>query len=264
MVRRTRRSEDLRSVSAETTTTEDRPAGEPETSRDPVRAGPLRRWIRRIAVVVVLVVVAPLALVPLYATVPPVSTLMLADYARFSPPDRRWVSFEAISPHLVRAVMMSEDGRFCEHAGVDWNELSAVLETADAGGPSRGASTIPMQTVKNLFLWPGRSYLRKGLEIPLALYADLVWSKRRMMEIYLNIAEWGPGIYGAEAAAQVHFGKPAAALTLRESALMATALPNPLARNPGNPSRRHANIARIVERRAAQSGAYVRCVFQDA
>src|SRR5690606_8639913 len=123
--------------------------------------------------------------------------------------------------------------RFCQHAGIDWTELRAVVEAADEDGPSRGASTIPMQTAKNLFLWNGRSYIRKALELPVALYLDLIWSKRKMMENYLNIAEWGEGVFGAEAASRHYFGKSAKNLTRREAALLATALPNPLVRNPG-------------------------------
>lgn len=215
----------------------------------------------RAAKIAFVLALIPVLLVPAYLVLRPVSTLMLADLAMLRGYDRRWVSFEEISPHLVQSVVMSEDGRFCEHGGVDWDALFAVLEQADEDGPSRGASTISMQTAKNLFLWNGRSYLRKAMEIPLALYADLVWPKRRMIEIYLNVAEWGPGLYGAEAAAQTYFGKPAAKLSRREAALMAAALPNPLARNPAKPTRRQANLARIVERRAAQSGAYVTCLF---
>ncbi|ODN72625.1 Penicillin-binding protein 1F [Methylobrevis pamukkalensis] len=158
---------------------------------------------------------------------------------------------------------MSEDGRFCEHGGVDWDALTLVLDGAGDSGPARGASTIPMQTVKNLFLWSSRSYVRKGLEIPLALYADLVWSKRRMIEIYLNTAEWGAGIYGAEAAARHYFDKPAAKLSRKEAALLVSALPNPFLRNPAKPGRGQRSIARVIERRERQSGAYVACVFES-
>ena len=112
---------------------------------------------------------------------------------------------------LVRAVIAAEDQRFCSHRGVDWIELNSVLEDED--GPSRGASTLTMQTAKNVFLWPGRSYLRKALEIPLALAIDLAWPKQRVIEVYLNVAEWGEGLFGAEAAAQRYFSKPAARLT---------------------------------------------------
>jgi monofunctional biosynthetic peptidoglycan transglycosylase len=226
-------------------------------------AGAARRRtiLRRVAKAAAVIVAIPIVLVPVYLVVPPISTLMVWQTVTLTPVKRTFVPIEDIAPNLVRAVIMSEDGRFCEHGGVDWDALFEVIDNED--GPSRGASTIPMQTVKNLFLWPGRSYLRKALEIPLAVYADLVWPKRRMMEIYLNIAEWGPGIFGAEAAARHYFDKPAAKLTRREASLLAAALPNPFVRNPAEPGRGMRRIAGIIERRVQQSGAYVTCVLGD-
>jgi monofunctional biosynthetic peptidoglycan transglycosylase len=156
---------------------------------------------------------------------------------------------------------MSEDGQFCRHSGVDWGALNEVLEDADEDGPARGASTIAMQTTKNLFLWPSRSVLRKGMEIPLALALDFFWSKRRILEVYLNIAEWGPnGEFGAEAAARAAFGKSAGALTLRESALLATSLPNPLIRLPGRPRAGQVRLAERVAVRVGQSGPWLDCL----
>jgi monofunctional biosynthetic peptidoglycan transglycosylase len=196
---------------------------------------------------------ALLALSLLYAVVTPPSTLMLGRWLTLNPVDRRAVPLSAMSEHLPRAVITSEDQRFCRHGGVDWGALQEVIE--DEEGPSRGASTIPMQVTKNLFLWPGRSYLRKGLEIPIALWLDLVWSKRRMMEVYLNVAEWGEGIFGAEAAARAYFGKGARDLTRREAALLVAALPNPKRRNPARPSAGHRRLAdRLVARMAASGG----------
>jgi monofunctional biosynthetic peptidoglycan transglycosylase len=192
--------------------------------------------------------------------VPPVSTLMLARWATGAPVDRRFVPLTAISPHLVRAVVASEDQSFCDHGGVDWPVLVAETSRHFSGERSFGASTIPMQVTKNLFLWPSRSTLRKAIEVPLALGVDLVWSKRRMLEVYLNIAEWGPGIFGAEAAAQRHFRKSAAALTLKEAALLATALPNPILRNPAKPSRGHQRRARIIMERQAAGGDWLKCL----
>jgi len=179
----------------------------------------------------------------LYWAAPPVSTLMLGRWLTLQPVERDYVGLDEISPHLPLAVLTSEDSRFCEHHGVDWDALRQVVVEADEDGPSRGASTIPMQTAKNLFLWPSRSYVRKGLEIPVALYLDLIWSKRRMMEVYLNIAEWGDGVFGAEAAARKYFRKSARNLTRQEAALLARALPNPLVRNPARPSGRHRALA---------------------
>ena len=222
----------------------------------------LRRLLLALVVVVAGLVLLVGLLVPIYAVAaPPASTLMLRDLVLRGGYERVWVPFEKISPYLVRSVIMSEDGRYCEHGGVDWDALNRVLDGAGEGGPSRGASTIAMQTVKNLFLWPSRSYLRKAVEIPLALYADVTWSKRRTIEIYLNTAEWGEGIFGAEAAANHYFGKPAEKLTRREAALLAAALPNPFLRNPGKPSRALARYAGTIEKRERQSGAYVKCVF---
>lgn len=233
-----------------------------------MRAGWRRRpvsgnLIRRIVLIAIALVVLPYLLIFVY-TLPftrPVSTLMLSELALFRGYDRRWVSLDQISPNLVRSVMMSEDGQFCFHGGVDWNQMRGVVEDALDGEATRGASTIPMQTAKNLFLWNGRSFIRKGLELPLALGADLVWSKRRMMEIYLNIAEWGPGIYGAEAAAQYHFKVPASKLSARQAALLAVALPNPITRVASKPSRGVQQLAVLVERRARGSGDYIKCIY---
>ena len=141
---------------------------------------------------------------------------------------------DRISPYLQRAVITSEDGRFCQHRGVDWGEIEEAIERARDGIP-RGGSTISMQVVKNLFLWPSKSYVRKALEIPLTFAIELAWPKPRILEIYLNIAEWGPGVFGAEAAARYHFGKSAAALTPSQAALLAVSLPNPMERRAGAP-----------------------------
>lgn len=225
--------------------------------------GSVRRLIRRLALVAIAIVLLPYLLVAVYALpfTRPVSILMLSELVLLDGYDRRWVSLDEISPHLVRSVMMSEDGQFCFHGGVDWNQMRGVVEDALDGEQTRGASTIAMQTVKNLFLWNGRSFIRKGLELPLALGADFIWSKRRMMEIYLNIAEWGPGIYGAEAAAQHHFGVPASKLTSRQAALLAVSLPNPLTRVAAKPGRGMKRLASLIERRARGSGDYIKCIY---
>lgn len=223
------------------------------------------RWGRRVVLAfkfVLILALLPFLLIFIYSAPPvhPVSTLMIADMVLLQDVDRRWVNLNEVAPVLVNSVMMAEDGQFCSHKGVDWHQLSLVLDDAGDGGPSRGASTITMQTVKNLFLWNGRSYIRKALEFPLAVTADMILSKRRIMEIYLNIAEWGPGIYGIEAAAQHYFNRPASKLSAQQSALLAVTLPNPLLRNPAKPSRNMQRIARIISRRAAKAGPYVTCV----
>ena len=209
---------------------------------------------------VVAIVATPLVLGLLYNIVPPVSTLMLARQATMQPVTRIWMPIENISPALIRSVLASEDARFCQHFGVDLVELQNVMDTADDGEPARGASTITMQLAKNLFLWNGRSFIRKGLEFPLALYLNAVMSKRRQLEIYLNIAEWGPGIYGIEAAARHHFGVAASKLSRRQAALLAVTLPNPYVRNPAKPGPGLRRLASLIERRASRSAAYVGCL----
>ena len=205
------------------------------------------------------------ALLALWRVAPPVSTLMLARYAMLRPVVREWVPLSRVAPALPEAVVMAEDGQFCRHRGIDWRELSNVLDSADDDGPSRGASTLTMQVVKNLFLWPGRSVIRKGLEIPLALVLDAVWPKRRIMEVYLNIAEWGPdGLFGAQAAARRAFGKNADDLTPREAALLAAVLPNPLVRDPRKPSRGVLAVAGTIAARARGAGARTDCLRNGA
>jgi monofunctional biosynthetic peptidoglycan transglycosylase len=196
-----------------------------------------------------------LALLVLYRWVdPPASTLMLAQRLAGRPITQRWVPLERMSFNLVAAVLTSEDGHFCRHHGVDWGELREAIESA-GDGLARGGSTISMQVVKNLFLWPSRSYLRKAIEIPLAYAIETGWSKRRILEIYLNIAEWGPGIFGAEAAARYHFRKPALLLTSREAALLAVSLPNPMERQAGRPGPGTLRLADnlLLRMRAAQA-----------
>ena len=231
-------------------------------ARERRRPGLLRRLVRRLVLLVILVLALPLALIPLYRVVdPPVTSVMLINRAAGVAMERQWAPIDAISPHLVRAVIMAEDGRFCAHAGIDWQEVRRVLDRLDDGDRPRGASTITMQTVKNLFLWPQRSWIRKALEAPLALYADRVLPKRRILEIYLNIAEWGSGLYGAEAAARHYFGVPASGLSPAQAARLAAALPAPRARNPAEPGRATARLASIIAGRAAKSGGYVDCVL---
>jgi len=221
-----------------------------------------RLWLRRLIKAVVFVALIPVVLTILYfpSFVHPVSTLMVRDLVTFQGYDRQWVALEDVAPVMRHSVIMSEDGQFCSHFGVDLGELKGEVQDLLAGNPTRGASTIPMQTVKNLFLWNGRSFLRKAMELPLAIYFDLVLPKYRVLEIYLNIAEWGPNIYGIEAAAQHYFGVSAKNLSSRQSALLAAALPNPITRNPAKAKPGMRAIARVIERRASRAGAYVGCV----
>lgn len=218
---------------------------------------------QRVALAVLGFLLLPYLLIVFYLLpfVHPISTLMLREAVTFQGYDRRWVPLEQISPVLVKSVMVSEDGQFCFHGGVDWGEMRALVRQTLKGEATRGGSTIPMQTAKNLFLWNGRSFVRKTLELPLAVTSSFVWSKRRMMEIYLNIAEWGPGIYGIEAAARYHFKVPASKLTARQAALLAVSLPNPIDRVASKPGRGLRQLASLIQRRAANSGEYIKCLY---
>ena len=238
---------------------------EPQGRRGRRRSGARSRtfvWLRRIVLAAVLVGAIPVVVTLIYLppSVHPLSTLMMKDLVTMQGYERRWTPLKEIGPRVVNSVMMSEDGQFCSHRGIDLGEFRALLEEAFSGGPTRGGSTITMQTVKNLYLWHGRSYLRKAIELPYAIYFDLVMPKRRIMEIYLNIAEWGPGIYGAEAAAQYHFGKSTRELNARQAALLAVTLPSPLTRTPGKPTAGLNRLAATIERRAGHAGGYNHCV----
>ncbi len=214
-----------------------------------------RGWLRRIVGIVLLVVAVliavPLVLVPVYAFVNPPSVPILVRYLTGQPVEQVWRPIDDISDRLKASVVLSEDGGFCRHPGVEFSALRDEIEKMLAGEEARGASTITMQVARNLFLWNDRSMLRKVLEIPLALYIDLILPKRRIMEIYLNIAEWGPnGQFGVEAGAMAAFGAHAEAMSWERAALLTTALPNPRLRLPGRPSAGLLRVAAIVETRA--------------
>ena len=162
---------------------------------------------------------------------PPTSAFMLQSPY---PVSQQWVSIDKLPAHVALAVVASEDQRFPEHFGVDMAEIKNALERFDDGDGLRGASTITQQTAKNLLLWPGRSLVRKGLEATLALSLEAVWGKKRILEVYLNIAEFGKGIYGVEAASQHYFGKPASRLSVNEAARLAVLLPGPRSRDARN------------------------------
>ncbi|MFE1602679.1 monofunctional biosynthetic peptidoglycan transglycosylase [Methylobacterium sp. ID0610] len=217
----------------------------------------LRRIARLLVLLPVMAVALVLILALVYRAVDPPSTLMLGRWMTARPVQHDAVPLSAMAPVLVQAVIASEDQRFCLHGGVDWEALGQVV--SDEDGPSRGASTVTMQTVKNVFLWPSRSYIRKALEIPLALAADVIWGKRRTMEIYLNLAEWGEGVFGAEAAAHHWFGKSARDLTRAEAALLVASLPNPAARNPARPSRGLKALAGRLQSRMARIDGLAAC-----
>jgi monofunctional biosynthetic peptidoglycan transglycosylase len=162
----------------------------------------------------------------------------------------QWVSYDEISSWMPRAVVASEDGRFYEHHGFDFKEIQNAIDEGKAGKRQRGASTISQQTAKNVFLWPGPSWVRKGLEAYFTVLIELFWSKERIMEVYLNSIEMGAGIYGVEAASQHYFGCTAKELSKPRAALIALCLPSPLKRDPAHPSsymrRRQRTIMRYM------------------
>jgi monofunctional glycosyltransferase len=206
------------------------------------------RWVLGLLVAVLLL---PYLLTLAYVVVPPISTPMLWRWVTGQPVQRTWVPISQISANLPVTVIAAEDARFCSHWGVDFRELQEAIEEAEDLSEARGGSTITQQTAKNLFLWHGRSFVRKALELPLALWIDLVMSKRRIMEIYLNIAEWGPnGQFGAEAGARTAFGKSARDLTGREAAAMAAVLPNPIRRSASRPGRGVSRLTGVYQGRA--------------
>ena len=211
------------------------------------------RWALLMAIGVLLL---PYLLTPLYRFVPPVSTPMVWRWLTGERVTRTFVPIGAMAPILPRTVIVAEDARFCTHSGVDWQEIRDAIEDADDLDAVRGGSTITQQTAKNLFLWPGRSFVRKALEFPLSMWIDLVLPKRRVLEIYLNIAEWGPnGEFGVEAGARRAFGKSARDLSASEASLLSAVLPNPVRRNARQPRPGVRRIAGIHEARAAAAAA---------
>ena len=217
----------------------------------------LRGVMDRILLVLVL---APFALTFLFTFLPPFSSVMLQSLLVGDGARRDWVPIQAIAPVMLQAAIAAEDGRFCEHNGIDWKAVDATMDRNARSGRLHGASTITMQVAKNLFLWNGRSWLRKTLEAPLALWLDFAWSKERILEVYLNIAQWGDGRFGVELAAKRAFGKPASRLTMWEASLLTAALPAPTTRNAGTPSAYQAGLARTIALRIQQSPDIAYCV----
>lgn len=211
--------------------------------------------------VLLILVALPYVITPFYAWGEPSSTVMIWRRMTGKRVERTYVPLARISPNLERAVIVAEDGRFCSHYGVDVAEIRDAIADADDLEDMRGGSTITQQVAKNLFLWPGRSYVRKALEFPLSLWIDLVLSKRRILEIYLNIAEWGPnGEFGVEAGARRAFGKPARDLSRYQAALLAAVLPNPHDRNAHRPGPGLRRLAGLYVARAGRSPGAAACV----
>ena len=229
-----------------------------------VRKNALKRkgsWLRRLIAIALALVLLPYALVLVYRFVNPVSTLMVWRWLHGQRVERSFLPLAQMAPTLPITVIVAEDGRYCAHRGIDFQELRSIVEDAEDFDQLRGGSTITQQTVKNLFLWQGRSIARKLLEFPLALWADLVLPKPRVLEIYLNIAEWGPsGQFGAEAAARQAFGKSAAQLSPSEAGVLAAVLPNPVARSARQPRAEVRRLAAIYKTRAAASPWTADCI----
>jgi monofunctional biosynthetic peptidoglycan transglycosylase len=239
-----------------------RPASLARRASDRARPGRgLGRRIRRLLLWALLIALfLPAALLVVFRFVPvPLTPLMVIRLIEGEQLHKDWVPLAEIAPALRQAVVAAEDNRFCEHGGFDWTALGEVLDDLREGGRPRGASTITMQTAKNLFLWPHRSLLRKGLEAWLTPQVELIWGKRRILEVYLNIAEMGPGIYGAQAAAQRHFGKSAADLGRLEASLLAAVLPNPRVSSPAAPTDYTLDRASTIRRRIDQLGPMLAC-----
>ncbi len=189
--------------------------------------GRLVRGVLMLALVFGLI--GPVLTTAIYRFVPPpVTWLMIQRVFEGKGFDRRWRSLDDMSPRLVRAVIAAEDAKFCDHNGFDFGAMEKAMESNAKGKKLRGGSTISQQTAKNVFLWPGRSYVRKGLEAYFTVLIEVIWGKQRIMEVYLNSIEWGPGVYGAEAAAQKNFGVSASQLSPAQAARLAAILPSPL------------------------------------
>jgi monofunctional glycosyltransferase len=209
------------------------------------------RLIGWAVVIVIAILLVPYVLAPFYRFGHPVSALMLERRLTGARVERIWIPIAAVPPAVSEAIIAAEDAHFCTHHGIDWGELRAAMADAEEGGRLRGGSTITQQVAKNLFLWQGRSFIRKALEAPLALWIDLALPKRRIFEIYLNVAAWGPnGEFGIEAGARRAFGKSARGLTSEEGALMAAILPNPVRRSAARPRPAVQRLAEIYLARA--------------
>jgi monofunctional biosynthetic peptidoglycan transglycosylase len=236
-------------------------AGRASLRTRPAARSTRRRIGRLLLWLLAFVLLIPPALVMAYRFVPPLVTpLMVIRLIQGQGLRKDWVPLGKISPALPQAVVAAEDNLFCEHSGFDWRSLRGEIDAWLAGERARGASTITMQTAKNLFFWPDRSLLRKALEAWITPQIELLWPKRRIVEVYLNIVEFGPGVYGAEAAAREYFGKPASDLDAQEAALLAAVLPKPLEWSPARPTDFLSRRARTIQRRIRQLGPMLACV----
>ena len=221
----------------------------------------LPRPLRIVAVAAIALLLLPYLITPFYALGEPVSTVMLWRSLIGQRVQRHYVPLSRISPVLALTVIVAEDGHFCTHHGVDFGEIREAINEVDDLADVRGGSTITQQVAKNLFLWQGRSWLRKALEFPLALWLDLVLPKRRILEIYLNIAEWGPnGEFGVEAGSRFAFGRSARDLSRYQAALLAAVLPNPITRDAHAPGPGLRRLAGLYVARSVRAGSEAACL----
>lgn len=228
---------------------------------DVLRLPRLSRPWRLLLLLLLGLLLLPYLLTPLYAVVNPVSTLMLWRGVAGERVTRTYVPLSRIDPDLALAVIVAEDGRFCSHFGVDFTEIGNAIEDAEGLDDLRGGSTITQQLAKNLFLWGGRSYVRKAIEFPLALWIDLVLSKRRILEIYLNVAEFGPdGEFGVDAGSRRAFGRSAESVSRGQAALLAATLPNPVTRDARRPGPGLRRLAGTYQARAMSAPEAANCV----
>jgi monofunctional biosynthetic peptidoglycan transglycosylase len=210
-----------------------------------------------VAAALIVLFIGPVIVVAVYRFIPPpITWLMVQRVFEGRGFERRWVPLDRISPHLVRTVIAAEDARFCEHHGFDFGAIEKAMAANHAGKKLRGGSTISQQTAKNVFLWPRRDWLRKGLEAWFTVLIEVGWGKPRIMEVYLNSIEWGPGVYGAEAAAQRNFHVHASDLTAAQAARLAAIVPKPL-------SWRAAKPGPYVQRRSGRITRNARIVRQE-
>ncbi|MDB5035798.1 MAG: Biosynthetic peptidoglycan transglycosylase [Chlorobi bacterium] len=222
--------------------------------------GRLFRWAVRL---VAFFFLASIALVVVYRVIdPPLTPLMLirplegVAGINLVGINKKWISIDDVSPALLRSVIAAEDGRFFIHNGIDWKAVDAAQKRNEQSNGKKlyGASTITMQCARNVFLWQGRNYVRKGLEIYFTYLMEFLWSKRRILEVYINVIEWGDGVYGVEAASQKYFGISASQLSAHQAALLASVLPNPRVWNPASPTSYIGRRAAMIQGRAAGVG----------
>ena len=241
-----------------------RPGKRLSLAHDILRLPRTPRPLRLVILAVLALLLLPYAITPFYALSEPVSTVMLWRRVTGERVQRQYVPLSRMAPALPLAVIIAEDGRFCSHHGVDLKEIRDAIADADDLEDLRGGSTITQQVAKNLFLWPGRSFVRKALEFPLALWIDLVLSKPRILEIYLNIAEWGPnGEFGVEAGSRRAFGRSARDLDRYQAALLAAVLPGPQKRDAHAPGPGLRRLAGLYTARSGRSPEAAACVRQN-